>query len=274
MDDPDSFFQPLAFALSTDSTGGEAFGPMAFVNLLLVILLVIGNGFFVAAEFSLVAVRKSRIEALAEEGNQAAKRLLGILRNLNEYISATQLGITMASLGLGWVGEPAVVRLIEGPLVSLAGITGIDAIASATVVSTVAFVIAFSIITYVLIVFGELVPKTIAYESAEKIALMAALPIDVFYRIFYYPIRLLYISGRSALKMFGLHSAAEKDAGYTEEEIRQLISASHKSGHLREEEERLINRVFEFSETTVREAMVPRTSTDAEAEVPFRIRRR
>jgi CBS domain containing-hemolysin-like protein len=266
MDDPDSFFQPLAFALSTDSTGGEAFGPMAFVNLLLVILLVIGNGFFVAAEFSLVAVRKSRIEALAEEGNQAAKRLLGILRNLNEYISATQLGITMASLGLGWVGEPAVVRLIEGPLVSLAGITGIDAIASATVVSTVAFVIAFSIITYVLIVFGELVPKTIAYESAEKIALMAALPIDVFYRIFYYPIRLLYISGRSALKMFGLHSAAEKDAGYTEEEIRQLISASHKSGHLREEEERLINRVFEFSETTVREAMVPRTEVVA---VPY-----
>lgn len=266
MDDPDSLFQPLFFALSTDAGVDGSSGLMASFNILLVILLVIGNGFFVAAEFALVAVRKSRIEALVEEGSNSAKRLLGILNNLNEYISATQLGITMASLGLGWVGEPAVVRLIEGPLVSLAEFTGIDAFASATLISTVAFVVAFSIITYVLIVFGELVPKTIAYESAEKIALMVALPIDLFYKVFYYPIRLLYVSGRAALKVFGLHSADEKDAGYTEEEIRQLISASHKSGHLKEEEERLINRVFEFSETTVREAMVPRTEVIA---VPF-----
>jgi CBS domain containing-hemolysin-like protein len=266
MEDPDSLIQPLLFALSTD-VGAEGISGLAVaLNLLLVLVLVVANGFFVAAEFALVAVRKSRIEALVAEGNRSAKRLLNILNNLTEYISATQLGITMASLGLGWVGEPAVVRLVEGPLVALAKVSGIDAFASGTVISTVAFTIAFSIITYVLIVFGELVPKTVAYDSAEKIAMLVALPIDIFYKIFFYPIRLLYVSGRAALRLLGLKSAEEKESSYTEEEIRHLITASHKSGHLKEEEERLINRVFEFSETTVREAMVPRTEVIA---VPF-----
>ena len=266
MDDPDSLFQPLLFALSSETVPETVSGMTATFNILLVFLLVIANGFFVAAEFALVAVRKSRIETLVAEGNNSAKRLLNILNNLNEYISATQLGITMASLGLGWVGEPAVVRLIEGPLIELAKVSGIDAFASGAVISTLAFTVAFSIITYILIVFGELVPKTVAYDSAEKIAMLVALPIDVFYRIFFYPIRLLYVSGRVALRLLGLKSAEERESGYTEEEIRQLISASHKSGHLREEEERLIDRVFEFSETTVREAMVPRTEVVA---IPF-----
>jgi CBS domain containing-hemolysin-like protein len=266
MDDPDSLFQPLLFALSSETVPETVSGMTATFNILLVFLLVIANGFFVAAEFALVAVRKSRIEALVADGNRAASRVLEILNNLNAYISATQLGITLASLGLGWVGEPAVARLIDGPLFSIAEYTGWEIIAAPTVLHTISFTIAFSIITFLHIVFGELAPKTAALELSERVSMVIAIPLDIFYRIFYYPIRMLDWAGTKTVRAFGLEPSGEHGSSYTEEEIRQLVTASHKSGHLREEEERLINRVFEFSETTVREAMVPRTEVVA---VPF-----
>jgi CBS domain containing-hemolysin-like protein len=224
-----------------------------------VIFLVLANGFFVASEFSLVAVRKSRIEALAAEGSAAAKRLLDLLNNLNVYISATQLGITLASLGLGWVGEPAVAALLEPVLIRIGEMTGATFLAAGAVLHTISFIIAFSFITFLHIVFGELAPKTAALELSEKVSLWIARPLQIFYKVFSYPIRLLDWTGTKTVRLFGLHPSGEHGSSYTEDEIRQLIIKSEESGHLNKEEGQLIHRVFEFSETTVREAMIPRT---------------
>jgi CBS domain containing-hemolysin-like protein len=258
MDDPAS----LVFFLLAAETGAVPEPPTflsAAFKILLVIVLVLANGFFVAAEFALVGVRKSRIEALASDGNKASVRLLGMLNNLNAYISATQLGITLSSLGLGWIGEPAVASLLDPVLVWIGGVTGIEVLSSGPVLHTISFAIAFSFITFLHIVFGELAPKTAALELAEKVSFFVALPLQIFYKIFNYPIRLLDWAGTKTVRLFGLHPSGEHGSSYTEDEIRQLINVSQQSGHLNEEERRLINKVFEFSETTVKEAMIPRT---------------
>ncbi|MDQ3258167.1 MAG: hemolysin family protein, partial [Acidobacteriota bacterium] len=208
---------------------------MIFVAL----LLVLANGFFVASEFSLVGVRRSRVATLAENGDRRAKRLLRLVDNLNAYISATQLGITLSSLALGWLGEPAIAHLIEAPL---------EGRVSDTVRHTIALVIAFSIITFLHIVLGELAPKTLALERAEKTALAIAWPMELFYKTFRWPIRLLDWAGTRTVRLFGLHPSGEHASIYTEDELRQLIDISHKSGHLEAEERSLINRVFDFSE--------------------------
>lgn len=235
------------------------------LNILLVVFLVLANGFFVAAEFALVAVRKSRVEALAAEGSKPAERLLGLLNNLNAYISATQLGITLASLGLGWVGEPAIAALLDPLLLNLAATTGWQFLASPTLVHAISFAIAFAFITFLHIVFGELAPKTVALELSERVSLAVALPLQIFYKVFNYPIRLLDWTGTKTVRLFGLHPSGEHGSSYTEEEIRSLVNHSQATGHLNEEERRLINQVFEFSETTVREAMIPRTEIVAVA---------
>lgn len=258
MDDPASL-SPLLLLIESSSASNEGFGPLTLFGLFSVVLLVIANGFFVASEFGLVAVRRSRIEAQAAEGDKAAIRLLGMLDNLNAYISATQLGITLASLGLGWIGEPAVAELIKPVLVYIGELTGAAFLASPTIVATIAFVIGFSFITFLHIVFGELAPKTAALELAEKVSYFVAVPLQIFYRVFNYPIRLLDWAGTRAVRLFGLHPSSEHGSSYTEDEIRQLIRVSQESGHLNKEERRLIDQVFEFSDTTVKEAMVPRT---------------
>lgn len=258
MSDPASLSLLLFFAeaASTPEFPGLV---STILNFLLVIFLVLGNGFFVASEFALVAVRKSRIEALAVDGDKAAERLLGLLNNLNAYISATQLGITLFSLGLGYVAEPAIVKVIEPLLISLGQATGAEFLNSPTLAHTVSFIIAFTLITFLHIVFGELAPKTMALELSERVSMVVALPLLVFYKIFNYPIRLLDWTGTKTVRLFGLESSGEHGSSYTEDEIRQLVKSSHESGHLNEEEQKLINRVFEFSDTTVREAMIPRT---------------
>jgi CBS domain containing-hemolysin-like protein len=224
------------------------------LNLVIVFLLVLANGFFVASEFALVGVRKSRIETLAKTGDARAKRLLPLLNNLNAYISATQLGITLASLALGWIGEPAIAHLLEAPLKGRI---------SETLLHTIAFAIAFSIITFLHIVLGELAPKTLALERAEKTALAIALPMELFHRVFRWPIQVLDWAGTRTVRLFGLHPSSGHASIYTEEELRQLIDISHQSGHLQAEEKRLINRVFDFTDAQVREAMVPRTAVAA-----------
>jgi CBS domain containing-hemolysin-like protein len=249
----------MFFAAETGATTESATLASTVFNIFLVIFLVLANGFFVASEFSLVAVRKSRIEALAAEGSAAAKRLLDLLNNLNVYISATQLGITLASLGLGWVGEPAVAALLEPVLIRIGEMTGATFLAAGAVLHTISFIIAFSFITFLHIVFGELAPKTAALEISEKVSLWCALPLQIFYKVFSYPIRLLDWTGTKTVRLFGLHPSGEHGSSYTEDEIRQLIIKSEESGHLNKEEGQLIHRVFEFSETTVREAMIPRT---------------
>jgi CBS domain containing-hemolysin-like protein len=229
-----------------------------FLNILLVFALVLGNGFFVASEFALVAVRKSRVASLAADGSKSAKRLLDCLDHLNAYISATQLGITLFSLGLGWIGEPAVAMFLDPVLIWLASVSGAQFVASGALLHTISFVIAFSIITFLHIVLGELAPKTMALELSERVALFIALPMQIFYKVFYYPIRLLDWTGAKTVRLFGLRPTGEEGSIYSEDEIRHLIDVSKKSGHLNEEEQKLIHQVFEFSETTVREAMVPR----------------
>ncbi len=224
------------------------------LNLIIVVLLVLINGFFVASEFALVGVRRSRIATLAAAGNRRAKILLSLVDNLNAYISATQLGITLASLALGWIGEPAVAHLLEVPLKGRI---------SDTVLHTIAFTIAFSVITFLHIVLGELAPKTLALERAEKTALAIAWPMQLFYKVFRWPIKLLDWAGTRTVRLFGLHPSGEHASIYTEEELRQLIDISRKSGHVEEVEQVLLNRVFDFAEGEVREAMVPRTSVDA-----------
>lgn len=148
---------------------------MTALYILLVFTLVLANGFFVASEFALVGVRRSRIQTLADGGNRRARLLLYLLDNLNAYISATQLGITMASLALGWIGEPVFARLLEAPL---------EGRVSDAVRHTIAVAVAFTVITFLHIVLGELAPKTLALERAEKVALAIALPLQLFYKVF------------------------------------------------------------------------------------------
>ena len=214
-----------------------------------VMLLVAANGFFVASEFSLVAVRRSRIAALAETGNRRAQLLLGLLDHINSYISATQLGITMASLALGWIGEPALARLLEVPLQGMVS----DALRH-----TISFIVAFTIITFLHIVLGELAPKTLALERAERVALAIAWPMRIFHQVFRWPIRLLDWAGTSTVRMLGLRSTADVSSVYTVDELRQIIDVSHKSGELEPDEQRLLHRVFEFTDAEVREVMMPR----------------
>ncbi|MBV9209000.1 MAG: HlyC/CorC family transporter [Acidobacteria bacterium] len=238
------------------------------INIFLVIFLVLANGFFVASEFALVGVRRSRIATLAAAGDRRAKRLLGLVDHLNAYISATQLGITLASLGLGWIGEPAIAHLLEAPLHGLV---------SETQLEIISFTIAFGVITFLHIVLGELAPKTLALERAEKVALSIAWPMQVFYKIGYWPIRLLDWAGTRTVRLFGLHASQEHGSIYTSDELRQLVDASTKSGHIGAYEQKLINRVFDFTDAEVSEAMVPRTevvglpltATLAEAEQLF-----
>lgn len=223
------------------------------VKLLAVLLLVAANGFFVAAEFALVGVRSSRIETLVASGNRSAKRLMGLLQNLNAYLSACQLGITLASLALGWIGEPAIARLLEGPLSGF----------SETQRHIIAFAIGFIIITSLHIVLGEQAPKLMGLAKAERVALAVALPLQLFYRVFSLPIRALDWASARTVNLVGIQANSEHASTYTEDELRKLVDISRESGHLRAEERRLIHRVFEFSDTVVREAMVPRTEMAA-----------
>ncbi|HEY0728329.1 MAG TPA: hemolysin family protein [Pyrinomonadaceae bacterium] len=253
MDELPSIWLGLLFA-----EGETALPPTStaatLIKLFSVLLLVGANGFFVAAEFALVGLRPSRIETLAAAGSRSAKRLLELLRNLNSYLSACQLGITLASLGLGWIGEPAIARLLEGPLAGRV---------SDWWRHTIAFVIAFVIITSLHIVLGEQAPKLIGLAVAERVALAIALPMQIFYKVASWPIRALDWASARTVQLVGIKATAEHASTYTEEELRRLVDISRESGHLRAEERRLIHRVFEFSDTLVREAMVPRTEMAA-----------
>jgi CBS domain containing-hemolysin-like protein len=224
------------------------------IKILLVLLLVLANGFFVIAEFSLVRVRRARIDMLASAGKRGASAVLRALSHLDSVISATQFGITLASLALGWIGESTLEHLIEpGFLSYLPG--KLATIAAHGAAATVAF----SVITYLHIVLGELAPKTLALEHAETIALTVARPMELFYQAFKPFIWFLNRSGMALLRLFGIHARPEHHVAYSEEEIRQLVNLSHQSGHLQLGEKTLIHNVFEFSDLTAREVMIPRT---------------
>ncbi|MFL6274803.1 MAG: hemolysin family protein [Blastocatellia bacterium] len=227
------------------------------VRLALVLLLVLTNGFFVAAEYALVSVRRSRITSLAGQGNKRAQRVMRVLDKLTAYISATQLGVTLASLALGWVGEETMAEIL-GPLFQSA-----FGSYSAVAAHTASIVIAYIVITYLHVVLGELVPKAISLEKAEPVALAVATPMRIFYKMFKAPIWVLNHSGIIVLRWLGLRATAEHSGIYSEEELRGLIAVSQKSGHVLEDERQLINNVFDFTETTVESVMIPRTQIEA-----------
>jgi CBS domain containing-hemolysin-like protein len=224
-----------------------------------VLALVLANGFFVAAEFSIVAVRKTRVDQLVAEHQRGARAVRRAVTHPDSYIAATQLGITMASLGLGWIGEPAVASLIQ-PLLSFLPATLAEATAH-----SVAVAIAFAIVTALHIVLGELAPKTIALERAEATALLVVTPTELFMRAFGPFIRLLNGAGQTVVRALGLHSRGGHAMVHSEEELKMLVTASQEAGVLEEGEEQMLHRVFGFADLTAGQVMVPRTELVAVA---------
>ena len=229
----------------------------ATLGLLAVFALVLANGFFVAAEFAIISVRETRIDQLLAEGSRMARPVRRALNNPDQFIAATQLGITMASLGLGWIGEPALAHLIERIFLSFA--MPISVATSHNIAITVAFII----ITALHIVLGELAPKTIALQYPEKTSLVVAKPTELFLRFFHPFIRSLNAMGWAVVRMFGLKAASGHGLVHSEEELKMLVTASQQAGVLEEEEEQMLHRVFHFAEFTAVEMMVPRTEMAA-----------
>ncbi|NLP42062.1 MAG: HlyC/CorC family transporter [Veillonellaceae bacterium] len=220
-------------------------------NIVLVFFLVALNGFFVAAEFAMVKVRSTRLDTLIMEGNARAKYAKNITDHLDSYLSACQLGITLASLGLGWVGEPAVGAMIEPALTSL----GLPS----DVIHTISFAIAFSIITALHIIIGELAPKSLAIQKSEGVTLWTAMPLIGFYKLMYPFIWVLNAISNKLLGVFGVEVVGEHQAAHTEEEIRILMEESHKQGYIDQTELTFVDNIFNFAERHAREVMIPRT---------------
>jgi len=219
-------------------------------RLLSLFLLVLLNGFFVAAEFALVSVRRTRVEQLANEGNTLARLTQKVLHDLDLYIAATQLGITMASLGIGFIAEPAIEHL-AGPTLLAWGVAPAS-------VTTISFAIAFGLSTALHIVFGELAPKSLALQRAEQVSLAVSIPLIGFTTIFRPVIWLLNVTGNGVVRIFGLRAVPGHHAVHSEEEIRMIVSASREEGVLEEQKKELLNNVFDLSDTPVRGIMTPR----------------
>lgn len=224
-----------------------------WLSVVAVFALVATNGFFVASEFALVKLRVTRVEQLVLQGNAVARILQRQTAHLDSYIAATQLGITLASLALGWIGEPALAHLIE-PLVGWVGTTT----AATEVADGVAVALSFALITGFHIVLGELVPKSVALQRTEQVALFVAAPLLLFARVFHPFIALLNGAGNAALRLLGLSAAGEAGAVHSVEELELLVSQSRQAGVLEPEEEVLLRRVFDFGDKRARDAMRPR----------------
>jgi len=218
-----------------------------------VVVLVALNAFFVAAEFALVGARRTRLEEMAHRGDRKAALAQRALQTLDRYISATQLGITLSSLGLGWIGEPALAGLIQGAFGWLP--VGAQLIAT----HGVAVVIAFIIITALHIVLGELVPKALALLYPETISSWLAGPLIGFAWVMHLPITVLNGTANRLLRLFRISPPGEHERLHSPEEIRMLVEQSEEGGSLGKEDARLLEGVFEFSEKTAQEVMTPRT---------------
>lgn len=223
------------------------------LKFLLVILLVLLNGYFVASEFALVAVRKTRINELVKKGNKAAKLVKSALDDLDSFISSTQLGITIASLALGWIGEPAIARFIT-PVFNFLPQT-----AATISAHTVSVAVAFLIITILHIVFGELAPKTMALQKSEGIVLFIIRPLTIFTQVFRPFIFLLNGAGIWVLRIFGFKPPPGHQLVHSEEEIKMILRQSVKEGVIEKEEAAMVTSVFKLGDITVKEIMVPRS---------------
>ncbi|WP_049921143.1 hemolysin family protein [Halopiger djelfimassiliensis] len=230
-------------------------------RLLFALLLVFLNGFFVAAEFAFVRIRSSRIETLVEEGRSRAGLVKEVADNLDDYLAVTQLGITISSLGLGWVGEPAIASLIE-PL--------LGSVLPAGSIHIVAIAIGFSVITFLHVVFGELAPKTLAIAEAERISLLVAPPMKFFYYLFIPGIVVFNGTANFFTRLVGVSPASERDESHSEEEILRIVSQSGEQGVVDADEVEMIEAVFDLGDTVAREVMVPRPDiVTVDADMPL-----
>ena len=226
--------------------------------------LVCANGLFVAAEFSIVTVRKTRVDQLIAEGHRGARSVRRAVTAPDRYIAATQLGITMASLGLGWLAEPALASIFEPALAFL------PAHLAAATAHSIAVAIAFAIITAAEIVFGELTPKWIALERPEATALWLVKPLEIFMRAMSPFIRVVHGTAQGVIRMLGFSGADHRAMVHSEEELKMLVTASQEAGVLEEQEEQMLHRVFGFADLTAGQVMIPRTELVAvPAETPL-----
>jgi len=211
-----------------------------------VVILVIVNAFFVVAEFAIVKVRDTRIAELAAEGKRSARVAEHIVTHLDAYLSATQLGVTVASLGLGWLGAPAFTRVFS---------VGMN--------RTLAAILAFILVTVITIIFGELVPKNLSIRKAERAAIIVAVPLRWFYVVTRPLTWFLFLAAAAILRLFKIHPATGRELAHSEEELRMILEASQEVGHIDEVEQTLMRRALTFGDQTVTDIMVPRTELAA-----------
>ncbi|WP_251552169.1 hemolysin family protein [Neobacillus muris] len=224
---------------------------MIWINIFIIALLIALTAFFVASEFAIVRVRTTRIDQLVSEGNKKAESAKKVISNIDGYLSATQIGITVTSLILGWRGEPTI-RAILDPIFDMIPLP-------ASIEHFISFFLAFAIITFFNVVIGELAPKTFAIQKAEEIILLVANPLIWFYRILYPFIWILNHSSRFITGLFGIQPASEQDIVMSEEELRMILSQSFESGEINQSEYSYMNNIFEFDDRIAKEIMVPRT---------------
>ncbi len=218
--------------------------------LVLAFVFIFMNAFFVLSEFSIVKIRKSRLEELIKDKIPNAELAFKISNSLDTYLSATQLGITISSLALGWIGEPAVARLIELPLKTF-GVSGVA-------IHTIAFIVSFTLVTLFHVVLGELVPKSIAIAKTEKVVLFIAKPLHLFWILFFPIIKAFDFIAAVSLKIIGVKPAKESELALSDEEIKIIASESLKGGVLDSLETEIIKNAVDFSDTVAKEIMTPR----------------
>jgi CBS domain containing-hemolysin-like protein len=219
--------------------------------LVLALVFIVANGLFVAAEFAMVKVRPTQLAELSEEGSMRARMARTLTRNLDAYLSATQLGITLASLALGWIGEPAFASLVQPLLIRYGN-------AAPALAHSIAMSFAFAIISVLHIVVGELAPKSIAIQKPVETTLWIAYPLRAFYFVAFPAIWMLNGVSRFVLRLIGIESAHESEMAHSSEELRMIIANSERAGVLSEENREIIEGVFQFSRRTARQIMVPR----------------
>jgi CBS domain containing-hemolysin-like protein len=229
----------------------------AGVGLLGILLLVAANGFFVATEFAIVAVRRSKLAELAAGGHANARAAEDVVGHLDTYIAACQLGITMASLALGWIGEPVFSQLIDPPLAALVGPISEEVVRGASAVAS------FALITMLHIVLGELAPKGLALQRTEATTLWVARPIRIFETVFRWPIALLNGIGNGVLRLAGLAPSTGHERVHSVEELRLLVTGMQQAGVVEASEARIADRAFRFADLSAGELMTPRTEVEA-----------
>lgn len=218
------------------------------------VLLLFANAFFVASEFAIVKVRPTRLEGLAKSGDRRARMALRIVGNLDGYLSANQLGVTVASIGIGWLGEPVLAGFVRRTL----GLVLSSAAISVAVVHSIAAGLAFLVITYLHTVIGELMPKSLAIYKAERVALLSAWPLHAFYVVFYPLIYVLNGSARLFLRLLRVPANAEGGDTHTAEELKLVVAESHAHGRLDRATADLVDHALDFRGRPVRSVMTPR----------------